>query len=164
MLVGQLNPFINGNQYGGYLFTFLNHLNMWFLHPFIWNEYVIICYNKITSEVSPGQPRPNPMLGLGLQLIKTSPSLNQIIGRSKGGCKACALRVQILSISCSSIFICWHSPGGLVPHLREILDPLCRLIQVSLGIIECFKCIFGLQSSLGITNGNRSHNKPLQLN
>ena len=28
---------------------------------------------------------------------------------------------------------------------------------------ECFKRFFGLQSSLGITNVNRSHNKPLEL-
>ena len=31
------------------------------------------------------------------------------------------------------------------------------------AFIECFKCFFGLQSSLGITNVNRSHNKPLEL-
>ena len=30
------------------------------------------------------------------------------------------------------------------------------------AFIECFKCFFGLQSSLGITNVNRSHNKPLE--
>ena len=29
--------------------------------------------------------------------------------------------------------------------------------------LECFKRFFGLQSSLGITNVNRSHNKPLEL-
>ena len=27
----------------------------------------------------------------------------------------------------------------------------------------CFTCFSGLQSSLGITNGNKSHNKPLEL-
>ena len=31
------------------------------------------------------------------------------------------------------------------------------------SFIECFKRFFGLQSSLGITNVNRSHNKPLEL-
>jgi len=31
------------------------------------------------------------------------------------------------------------------------------------AFIECFKRFFGLQSSLGITNVNRSHNKPLEL-
>ena len=31
------------------------------------------------------------------------------------------------------------------------------------AFIECSKCFFGLQSSLGITNVNRSHNKPLEL-
>ena len=31
------------------------------------------------------------------------------------------------------------------------------------AFIECFKRFFGLQSSLGITNVNRSHNKPLKL-
>ena len=32
-----------------------------------------------------------------------------------------------------------------------------------LAFIECFKHFSGLQSSLGITNVNRSHNKPLEL-
>ena len=31
------------------------------------------------------------------------------------------------------------------------------------AFIECFKRFLGLQSSLGITNVNRSHNKPLEL-
>ena len=31
------------------------------------------------------------------------------------------------------------------------------------AFIECLKRFFGLQSSLGITNVNRSHNKPLEL-
>ena len=32
------------------------------------------------------------------------------------------------------------------------------------AFIGCYTRFSGLQSSLGITNGNRSHNKPLELN
>ena len=40
----------------------------------------------------------------------------------------------------------------------------CELLEVPLGgYIYGFTRFSGLQSSLGITNGNRSHNKTLEL-
>ena len=43
-------------------------------------------------------------------------------------------------------------------------NAMCRLIQVSLGVYRVFQTfLFHLQSSQGITNVNRSHNKPLDI-
>ena len=57
---------------------------------------------------------------------------------------------------------------GLLQNPVGIGTRLCRTLHVDSYkclwvFIECFKCFFGLQSSPGITNVNRNHNKPLEL-
>ena len=63
--------------------------------------------------------------------------------------------------------------GGCLRKLLKVGNFLMKLYSrhpVSVDFKEClwactygFKHFSGLQSSLGITNGNRSHNKPLEL-
>ena len=33
--------------------------------------------------------------------------------------------------------VCWHPPGGLVPHLREILDPPLTVVNCTVSVIIC---------------------------
>ena len=57
---------------------------------------------------------------------------------------------------------------GLVPVGMMLPFPSTVIVIVDSykclwAFTECFKRFLGLQSSLGITNVNRSHNKPLEL-
>ena len=56
-----------------------------------------------------------------------------------------------------------HETAKIIKKIKYEIHIVVDSYKCLWAFIECFKRFFGLQSSLGITNVNRSHNKPLEL-